>query len=130
MRGADDKKLNVPSLSGDESTCRFRDDVAGPGVEPGLRDYEPRVQPYTTPLVFNPPMIPNSRLANKFNKITSATASKWGREEYFLPRYAWEQVCEVFPHRARLQLFPLPLPNSVYLLVALPEIQGYAALLL
>lgn len=23
--------------------------VAGPGVEPGLRDYEPHVQPYTTP---------------------------------------------------------------------------------
>ena len=26
--------------------------VAGPGVEPGLRDYEPHVQPYTTPHVF------------------------------------------------------------------------------
>ena len=25
--------------------------VAGPGVEPGLRDYEPHVQPYTTPHV-------------------------------------------------------------------------------
>lgn len=25
--------------------------VAGPGVEPGLGDYEPPVQPYTTPHV-------------------------------------------------------------------------------
>lgn len=25
--------------------------VAGPGVEPGLEDYEPSVQPYTTPHV-------------------------------------------------------------------------------
>lgn len=27
--------------------------VAGPGVEPGLEDYEPSVQPYTTPQVLD-----------------------------------------------------------------------------
>ena len=34
--------------------------VAGPGVEPGLWDYEPHVQPYTTPHVSNFGSLPQS----------------------------------------------------------------------
>jgi len=36
--------------------------VAGPGVGPGLGDYEPPVQPYTTPHVYWAPGIISYRL--------------------------------------------------------------------
>ena len=38
--------MSKPAISGGHVEL-----VAGPGVEPGLEDYEPSVQPYTTPHV-------------------------------------------------------------------------------
>lgn len=46
-RGFMNPVLYQLSYPGEVEIC-----VAGPGVEPGLRDYEPRVQPYTTPHVY------------------------------------------------------------------------------
>ena len=46
--------------------------VAGPGVEPGLEDYEPSVQPYTTPHI-----VKQWYYITKFVKIYDQTSVAW-----------------------------------------------------
>ena len=64
--------------------------VAGPGVEPGLRDYEPHVQPYTTPHDGN-----NSRiLAQFFYRVNDSLVPIFIQTSFALPKPSFSLTCD------------------------------------